>query len=296
VVDASLDPDAVGLIAISALLHAGWNLLLKRAGGSQLVVAMSKVAEAILFAPVFLLTSLDGLPSFPRLLGYVGVAATGVLGNYVALAAAYRRSDLSVVYPISRGAALVFLPVLGALFLGEILAPRSVAALVFIVAGILVLQLPALNKPAIRALGLALRQPAIGFAVLAAFLTAAYTIWDKLALREVPPFAYMYLYTVVVALVYGVWMIRRASPLERSTTWRAHRGAILGIGVMNMVSYGLTLVALTRGTSSLVIGLRQLSVVAGVALGWFVLHEAVGWPRRIGVAMIAIGCVVIATR
>jgi drug/metabolite transporter (DMT)-like permease len=110
------------------------------------------------------------------------------------------------------------------------------------------------------------------------------------------PFAYMYLYTVVVAVVYGAWAVRRASHRERADTWRQHRGAIVGIGVMNMVSYGLTLVALTRGTSSLVIGLRQLSIVAGVALGWLVLREAIGWPRRIGVAMIAIGCVLIATR
>lgn len=294
--DPSLDPDAVGLIAASALLHAGWNLLLKRAGGSQLVVAMSKVAEAIVFAPVFFLTARDGLPPATRVVFLVGIAATGVLGNYVALAAAYRRSDLSLVYPVSRGAALVFLPLLGAITLGERLGVVALSALVLIVAGIVVLQLPALNVAALRSLARSMRQPAIGFAVLAAFLTATYTVWDKYALREMPPFAYMYLYTVVVAAAYSGWLLRYAPLEERRTTWQAHRGAILGIGVMNMVSYGLTLVALRQGTSSLVIGLRQLSIVAGVLLGWLILKESISWPRRIGVAMIATGCVLIAIR
>ncbi|MBL8958407.1 MAG: EamA family transporter [Gemmatimonadetes bacterium] len=292
----SLDPQSVGLIAASALLHAGWNLLLKRAGGSQLVVALSKVAEALVFAPFFLWTAADGLPPWPRVALLVGVAATGVLGNYIALAAAYRRSDLSLVYPVSRGAALVFLPVLGALFLGERLGARSVAALALIIAGIVVLQLPALDRRAWRTLTAAMRQPAIGYAVLAAFLTATYTVWDKVALREMAPFAYMYLYTVVVAAAYGGWVVRHVATADRQATWRAHRGAIVGIGVMNMLSYGLTLLALQQGTSSLVIGLRQLSIVAGVFLGWVVLRERITWPRRIGVAMIATGCVLIAIR
>jgi drug/metabolite transporter (DMT)-like permease len=296
VAEPSLDPESVGLIAASALLHAGWNLLLKRAGGSQLVVALSKVAEAVVFAPFFLVTSRHGLPPLPRVALLVGVAATGVLGNYIALAAAYRRSDLSIVYPVSRGAALVFLPLLGALFLGERLGREAIAALALIVAGIVVLQLPALTGDATRRLAMALRQPAIGYAVLAAFLAATYTVWDKVALREMSPFAYIYLYTVVVAAAYGGWVVRNVSTEDRQTAWREHRVAIIGIAVMNMVSYGLTLLALRQGTSSLVIGLRQLSIVAGVFLGWVVLKETIGWPRRIGVAMIATGCVLIATR
>lgn len=294
--ESSLAPAAVALVATSALLHAGWNLLLKRAGGSQLVVAMSKVAEAVIFAPVFLIAGHDGLPPAGTTLAYTLVAATGVLGNYVALAAAYRRSDLSVVYPVSRGAALIFLPLLGATVLGEHLGADALAGLALILAGILVLQLPALDRSALGTLARSGRDPAMGFAVLAAFLTATYTIWDKVAIRVMPPFAYMYLYTVWVAAAYGGWALRRASAADRASTWRDHKVAIVAIGVMNMVSYGLTLLALRSEVSSLVIGLRQLSVVVGVALGWLVLREQVGWPRRIGVACIASGCWVIATR
>lgn len=294
--DASLAPGAIALVATSALLHAGWNLLLKRAGGSELVVAMSKVAEAVLFAPFFLLGVTGELPSPGRVLFLTGIAATGVLGNYMALAAAYRRSDLTLVYPVSRGAALLFLPLLGAAFLDERVSARAASGLVVIIVGIGILPLKALSRDALRGLLGGMMTPAMGFAVLAALLTSSYTIWDKVALREMPPFAYMYLYTVIVAVAYSGWVLRRSNAIERRSTWVAHRWAIVGIGVMNMVSYGLTLVALRSEVSSLVIGLRQLSIVAGVALGWLVLREDVEVPRRIGVALIAAGCVLIATR
>ncbi len=293
---APLSTEAIGLVLVSALLHAGWNLLLKQAGGSNLVVAMSKVAEVVVFAPVFVWAATDGFPALPVVLLLTGVAATGVLGNYFALAAAYRHGDLSVVYPVSRGAALVFLPVLGAAFLDERPGTIAITGLLLIIAGILVLQLRALTWEASRALLQSLGSPAIALAVLAAFLVAVYTIWDKVALRSMTPFTYMYLYTVIVALAYGGWVLKRATPDERAATWRAHRGAIVGIGVMNMTSYSLTLLALKTDVSSLVIGLRQLSIVAGVALGAFVLGEEVGPPRRIGVAMIAAGCLAIALR
>lgn len=292
----TLSGTAIGLVLTSATLHAGWNLLLKRAGGNQMVVAWSKVAEAVLFAPLFLALFADGLPGAWRTLVLTGVAATGVLGNYMALAAAYRRADLGLVYPVSRGTALVFLPLLGALALGERLGPQAILGLVTIVGGIAVLQLAALTRTAASALLRHVRQPAIGFAVLAALLTATYTIWDKVAIREMDPFAYMYLYTVVVAVAYLAWARRAVPAPERRKAWATHRGSIVAIGVMNTASYYLTLLALRTDVSSLVIGLRQLSIVVGVLLGWWLLREPLTPPRILGVGLIATGCVLVALR
>ncbi len=294
--DPALTASAIALVLTSATLHAGWNFLLKRSGGTQLVVALSKVAELVVFAPVFLIGFLDGLPPLPRLLMFVSVAAGGVLGNYVALAAAYRRAELGMVYPVSRGAALVFLPLLGSLFLGETLSRRAAMGLLIIVAGILVLQLPTLTLAAARQVTREFRRPAIGFALLSALLTAVFTVWDKRAVREMHPFAYMYLYTVGVSVAYATWVVRRVSAADRRATWREHRWPIVAIGVMNMASYFLTLVALQSDVSSLVIGLRQVSIVAGVFLGWQLLGEPMTQARATGVGLITLGCLVVATR
>ena len=102
------------LVLVAAVLHAYWNYLLKRAGGGQLFVGLSKVAEVALFAPVFAVVGLreatsHGTQLWP--LAVVGAALT--LANYVLLAKAYEHADLSFVYPVSRGAVLIFVPVLG---------------------------------------------------------------------------------------------------------------------------------------------------------------------------------------
>ena len=50
---------------------------------------------------------------------FLVVGAAFVLVNYVLLAAAYKRGDLSVIYPVVRGAILVFLPPLAYITLSE---------------------------------------------------------------------------------------------------------------------------------------------------------------------------------
>lgn len=288
-----MPPSAFSLVLASAVLHATWNYLLKRAGGTQQVVALSKVAEAVLLAPLFVWGFAAALPAAGTVLWYTGVAATGVGLNYAFLAHAYRHGDLSVVYPISRGAILAFLPIAGWLALGERVAPAGVAGLGAIVAGILVLNLPGFSPEAIRALGASLRSRATAYSVAAGFVAAGYTVWDKGAIRHLAPFAYMYLYTVLVAGGYATWLAWRIAPVEVWHTWRAHRTAIVAIGLLNTCSYLLILLSLRTGVTSYVLGMRQLSIAVGVFLGWWLLGERLTRPRLCGVGLIVAGCLVV---
>ncbi len=289
-----LDPATAGLVIASAALHASWNFLLKRTGAGNIVVGLSKLVEAVLFAPFFVLFSVSDLPDWRTTALLASVAAIGVLLNYVALARAYRVGDLSFVYPIARGAALVFLPAFGAITFGERLTPISMAALALIVAGIFVLQLREFSVTAVRALRHQLASPATGYAVAAAAITALYTIWDKYAITQMQPFAYMYSYTLLVALAYGWWLRYRVGTRSAAAAWTQYKWSIGAIGVLNMGSYLLILLALRSGTSSIVVGLRQLSIAAGVVLGWKLLSERMTPPRVVAVVMVTIGCAALA--
>src|SRR5262245_26738445 len=101
------------VVTISTATHAYWNYLLKRAGGGDIFVALSKVAEAVLFAPVFALVALSDARTTSGMWPLVVVGAALVLVNYAALSRAYAGGDLAVVYPVSRAGALLFLPALG---------------------------------------------------------------------------------------------------------------------------------------------------------------------------------------
>ncbi|HEX6047921.1 MAG TPA: EamA family transporter, partial [Gemmatimonadaceae bacterium] len=273
--------------------HAYWNFLLKRSGGTQLVVGLSKVAEVVMFAPVFLVVVAPNVSQYDGLLGLAVVGATFVAINYVCLAWAYSHGDLSFVYPIARGGILLFLPALAYLTIGERVNSVGLVALAIIVVGIVALQLPALEWRALSTLLEQLRSPATAFALLAALAAACYTLWDKRAVQRVPAFAYIYAYTTMTAAAYAAFIWRRHPREEIAGQWRLHRSAILQVGFFNITSYLLVLIALRTGTSSYVIALRQFSIAIGVMLGAWLLREHISTPKRMGVALIVLGCVLV---
>jgi drug/metabolite transporter (DMT)-like permease len=289
-----MSPGTYALVVLSAVAHAYWNFLLKRAGGSQSVVGLSKVAEAALLGPLLLAA---GAPTLARVLAAWPLPVVGallVLVNYVLLAAAYRHGDLSLVYPVSRGAILAFLPPLAYVTVGERLDAVGWMGLAAIVAGIACVQLPSFDAGAVRAWGRSLRAPATAYALFAALVAACYTVWDKRAVQVLSPLSYFAAYTVLVAAVYGAVLRAQAPAGALGGAWRAHRGPIVQIAVLNSGSYLLALAALQTGKASYVIALRQLSIAAGALLGWRLLGEVLAPPRRVGVAMVVAGCALLA--
>jgi drug/metabolite transporter (DMT)-like permease len=276
---------AYGIVLSSTATHAYWNFLLKRSRGGSVFVGLSKVFLWMMMRPV-------SWGSGALTLIVVGAAL--VLLNYAALARAYESGELSVVYPISRAGILVFLPLFGFLAFGERLMLTGWIALVVIVLGIVVLQLPEFSRAAARSLLPKLRSQSVAFAMSAALFAAIYTVWDKNAVRELPAFVYFYAYTALVAAAYVAFLVRRHSPNAIREEWRAHRSAIVQVGVFNTITYLLVLIALRGETSSYVIALRQLSIVWGVILGRALLGESVARPKQVGVALLVGGCALVA--
>ena len=281
-------------VILSAVLHAAWNFLLRRAGGSRTVAALSIVAEAVVLLPlaIVVLYSSGGIPLLP-FLGATAVAAALALANYAALMAAYRRADLSLAYPVARGGVFLFLPLLGFLVFGERLAGRGWLAVAMIVAGIMMLPLDRFDRRALGELGRHLRDRAMGFALLAAASTAGYTIWDKYAIQSIDTFLYFTGYTVLLGLWFSV-ALARSPRAEVREALRLHLASILCIGVLIAASYLLVLVALRDGASTQVLAVRQLSIPVGVLLGWQMLRESMTPPRVIGSSMITAGCLLAA--
>jgi drug/metabolite transporter (DMT)-like permease len=290
-----LSLSAVVLVLLSAVTHAYWNYLMKRAGGSHAFVGISKACEALVYLPVFLAVLWTAPGHALRGTGvYVAVGTAMVLVTYATLATAYRHGDLSFTYPIARGGALLFLPALGWLVLGERVGPFGWAAIAAILGGVVVMQLPRLDAAAARDFFVHARGPATLLALLLAFLLAAGTIWDKISVSAVNLFVYFYGYTAAAGVCYIAWVARADGLGAIRTEWRAHGGAAVAVGVLNTLSYGLALVALREGGSTYVVGLRQVSIAVGVLLGARLLGEHLSVPRRLGVALVLAGCFLMA--
>src|SRR2546425_3544460 len=129
--------DALGLALGAAALHAVWNLLLAREPDTEAATAVAVGAlVAVLVLPAALTWRVEGAAT-----PYLAGSAALELAYVGLLAAAYRRFELSVVYPVARGLAAVLVLVLTVIVTlsgpsaGEVAGVLAVAAGVLLVRG-----------------------------------------------------------------------------------------------------------------------------------------------------------------
>ncbi len=94
---------ALGLVLVSAVIHASWNLVTKRAGADTPFLWLAYVTGALVYAPLALAVVLVARPVLPPVaLVFVAVAVVLQTLYFLVLTAGYRSGDLSVVYPLAR--------------------------------------------------------------------------------------------------------------------------------------------------------------------------------------------------
>src|SRR5207237_2237828 len=100
---------ALGLVLISAVFHATWNLLAKRAGADAPFLWLAYIVGAIVFAPFAIGIIVIAQPQlgWPALV-FVAVAVGLQTLYFARLTAGYRAGDLSLVYPIARARGPLF--------------------------------------------------------------------------------------------------------------------------------------------------------------------------------------------
>ncbi|HEX8940388.1 MAG TPA: EamA family transporter [Candidatus Limnocylindrales bacterium] len=209
-----------GLLVVSAVMHAAWNVLLKTAGDPLRTSARAVVTGTLVAVPLAAVGWLaTGRPAIPA--EGIGLAVASGLGEavyFVCLSAAYRRGDLSLVYPIARGTAPLLAVASGVLLLGERLGPLGSAGVVALLAGLLAVRRPwdALASPARSGSGGRLdaadpvasrrRREAVLLALATGVMIATYSSLDRVGSRLVVPWLYVTLLWVVTSVALLGWI------------------------------------------------------------------------------------------
>jgi drug/metabolite transporter (DMT)-like permease len=267
---------ALALTLTAAGLHAGWNLLLARARDVESATAVMLVVALLAYAPVAAATWRFESEAVPFLI------ASGVLQlAYVALlAAAYRRAELSVVYPISRGVAPVLVLVVGVLALGSGTSARQAAGVCLVGLGIVL----------VRGLGRDADWTGVTFGLVIAGTIAAYTLIDKRGVEHAAPFVYLELSMLLPGIAYTATVAARRG--RRALT--AEISPSIGLaGLATFGAYGLVLAALQRAPAASVAAVRETSIVIATALAAVVLGERVTGRRLLGALVVAAGVALI---
>jgi drug/metabolite transporter (DMT)-like permease len=269
---------AVGMALAAAVFHGTWNVFVK-VGGDPLVTfrrmtLMAAVVATIAFLPAWFLLGRPGLAPAAAALGLA--SATLETAYLWLLSAAYRKGDLSAVYPIARGSAPLISVVVGLTLLGETLSSPQLVGVVLLLVGIMAVAV----------------SQAGGRATLPALLTgvaiAAYTSVDRVGVRLTTPWMYGWLLFTLMAieLPLSIWIasalrLYRLPQAAASARW--DQAALMG--AFMWAGYLLVLWALSLAPLAVIAPVRETSVVAVAVWGVWRLGERGGAGLKLSGAL-----------
>jgi drug/metabolite transporter (DMT)-like permease len=274
-----MPPLAFTLALAAAVLHAFWNLLLARARDPESATAVALLAAVIVFGPVTALRFDAEWAVWP----FIVLTSLLQLLYFALLATAYRKAELSFVYPVARGVAPAIVLVVSVVALGHATSAAQVAGVVLVGVGVLLVR--GLRPPS--------HPHALAFALGISCVIASYTLLDKRGITHASPITYLELSMVPAALGYaGATLV-----VKGGARVRAEIGVSAVVaGVASFTAYALVLAALARASAASVAAVRETSVVMATVFAAVVLHEQVSRARLAGSVIVVGGIALLALR
>ena len=283
-----LTPGIALAVLTAALLHAGWNALIRGAGDKRLYTLLLHACSAGLGGVGLLFTGLPAPASWPYLAlsavihsAYILLLIRAYEGGQLATSYTLMRElpafvgpdeqqdvggQLATSYTLMRGLPPLIVGVLSGPVLGEALGPEGAAGVALISCGVIGIGF---------ASGLTLARiathPSTHAAVLNAVAISAYTLVDGQGARLAGnPLAYVF----CLSLLEPIGVLLAGLRSDAGALRRYFLGQwLLGLvgAAAAMLAYATVLWAMTRAPIAMVAALRESSVIFAVLIGalWF---------------------------
>jgi drug/metabolite transporter (DMT)-like permease len=279
--DASLFAICLGLF--SALTLAAANMSVKM--GSDILVgrAILSVSAAVLIIPAAFIVAVPDAATWRALL----LAAPAHFLYQLCLIRTLQRGDLSLVFPVMRGAAPLLTAIAAFLLLGEAIGPLAVAGLIVATAAVIAFAWPPRGT-------LVRHHPdraVLGWALATAVGISLYNVADARGVRiAADPFTYIvwiFLLDAVGVTVTALARRRRALAQAIRLRWRYGVAA----GLLSVLSYGSAVYAFSLMETAKVSALRETAVVFAALMGTLFLREGFGRRRIVAALALTAGLV-----
>jgi len=267
------------LVTLSALLHAAWNFYAKKTPQKLEIITLGLGLSTAFFFPGIFFEEL------PSATGVALTLATGfVQAVYVALLyRAYRVATLTLVYPLSRGLAVMATFLIGTLIAPHALSGTAIAGVLVITVGTSCLAFPHLRGAERQGV-----HYSIGIGVL---LSVAFVL-SKVATPHVSAFTFLWgMYAA--SFFFLVPFLGRNFRSRFRDAYRVYRvpAAVMGIG--SYVSYLLVIYLFKTMPAATVVAARETSVVFGAIFGFVYLREKVTPLKVFSILAIVVGTVLL---
>ena len=272
------------LVLLAAFFHAVWNVLVK-GGGNPLfetgLVALGAFFPALLAVFFLPLPTREALP-------WLFASALIHSVYYAFLAVSFGRTELVFSYTLMRGLA----PVLTSLVLmltGVVLGALALTGVLLLCTGVFCLAFEHRSGTvSLSALWQDLLAP-----LATAVVISIYTLVDGYGARGCGnPFSYACWLFVLQMVPVNIFLLLRYR--ERYLSYGRSRLSACFLGGMgSFLSYTIAIYAMTCAPIALVAALRESSVVFGMLLAVFFLHERMTVLRLTSVLLVLLGAVMI---
>lgn len=285
---------ALVLVLLAGLLHAGWNLVAKQSGGDARFAFFVSIWLLLVWSPLALWLGWRELPQWgaPAWLLILLSGSLHVL-YFLTLLRGYRVADLTVVYPLARGSAPLLSALAAVLLLGERPGGLALAGVLGVVAGVLLIAggsqwlrrhpaQPVQRRRQRQRLGLM-------YGLLTGLCIASYTVVDGYGVKVllISPVLVDYMGNMVRLC----WLAPAALRDRQQTRalWRQQWRAALLVAVFSPVAYVLVLFAMQTAPLSHVAPAREVSMLFAALIGGRLLGEGDRLWRVAGALLIGLG-------
>ena len=288
------------LIFVSVFLHVAWNMLSKGTTPSLAFYSLMSFTASVIWLPFFLASDIV-LSQLP--LEFFLLAAGSIAGEIIymaGLAYGYKKSDISLVYPVVRALPVMMVALVTTVCgMGKKLELMDYIGMMLITCGCFLMPLKSLKGFSLKAYC----SSVIAFILMGAVGTTMYTIFDSAAIKIIRDAAMKisvadtlgYLFLIEAGLALGELAVVSCSREEMACFKKLLHRPMYPIiaGVCSSSAYGLVLFAMGYVTNvSFLQAFRQISLPVGFLAGVVILHEQPYRTKIAGVAVIVAGLLV----
>ncbi|WP_286237565.1 multidrug DMT transporter permease [Neptuniibacter halophilus] len=292
------------LLTVSALLHAGWNLLGKKVQPSTAFFLLANSAACLAVSPL-LLIYYPSFADFPFEVWWLILLTGAFQAVYMwGLAGAYRHGAISVAYPLLRSLPILFVALFASMLnQGSELSLSTCFGMLLIASGCFLIPIPTLRHIQVSTF---VNRSCL-FALISAAGTVGYTLTDDRALALLRNTQESGLSTAELSLLYlllesiscSLWLLMFVlTEANGKTDLRqvisVQPGTTTITGLAMIATYYLVLISMAYVDNvSYVVGFRQLSIPIAVLLGIYLFNEYRSPFKLIGTAATFTGIVMI---
>lgn len=287
---------AIVLILLGAVIHAGWNIVAKKAQGDTRFTFFSGLLMAVVWTPLALWLGWDVVPTW-GLTEWAWMAASGFVHwvYFVCLLTGYRKSDLTVVYPLARGSAPLMSSTMAVVVFGEQISTLGVAGIAGVVVGVfLIAGGPGLFKAAHDPAQRQRLKAGVFWGTLTGALIAAYTVMDSYAVKviAISPILFDYWCNLLRLPFAAISVLQDRAEARR--LWALQWRYALVVAIFSPIAYVCVLYAVRLAPVSHVAPAREVSMLFAALIGGHLLSEGNRGARVLGAGAIALGVMALA--